>query len=276
MVTFDEIPFEVFITAILPCLTAVDVGRLAQVNQMWKDFSDNPVVWKHLYLQITPGKILDTSLHIGPKSARTRDYNQEYKVFRTTGKVTIIYSGGYPFVPYTTNRCKGSKWFLHHSWCCDCMPKDLKDTLKTWQEIRTDGINSDDFSRSQVPDMRNTYNTAEYCNYVNEEWAKYNRQRGLSTVNLCQNPDHYAIDTLGIFEDCKKKKSFKKATLKILEKAPKAELAKATREKKAKLKKLEKVRAVMQQLELQYLEAEEKEIRAKKTMESFQTGISLA
>lgn len=276
MTTFDKIPFEVFTTAILPCLTAVDVGRLAQVNTMWKEFLDVSVVWKQLYLQLTPGKILDTSLHIGPKSARTRDYDQEYKVFRTTGKSTIIYSGGYPFVPYTTNRCKGSKWFLHHSWCCDCMPKDLKDTLKSWQEIRTDGIHSDDFSRSQVPDMRNRYNTAEYCNYVNEEWEKYNRQRGLSTVNLCQNPDHYTIDTLGTLEDCKKKRSFKKATLKILEKAPKAELAKATREKKAKLKKLEKVRAVMQQLELQYLEAEEKEIRAKKTMESFQTGISLA
>ena len=274
MATFDEIPFEVFTTAILPCLIAVDVGRLAQVNQMWKDFSDNPVVWKQLYLRLTPGKILDTSIHIGSKSERTRDRGREYVVFRATGKSTIIYTGGYPFVPYTTNRCKGSKWFLHHSWCCDCMPKDLKDTLKTWQEIRTDGNNTDDFPRNYH--TRNTYNTTEYCNYVNEEWRKYNQQHGLSTINLCQNPDHYDIDTLGTLEDCKKKRSFKKATLKILEKAPKAELAKATREKKAKLKKLEKMRTMMRQLELQCLEAEEKESEAKKALESIQSGISLA
>lgn len=276
MATFDEIPFEVFINAILPCLSAVDVGRLAQANTMWRDFAGESIVWKSLYLRLTPARILDTSLHIGPKSARVRDHDREYDIFRSTGKYTTIYRGGYPFVPYTTNRCKGSKWFLHHSWCCDCMPKDLKDTLKTWQEIRTDGINSDDFPRSQVPGMWNTYNTAAYCNYVNEKWMEYNRQRGLSTINLCQNPDHYAIDTLGTLEDCKKKKSFKKATLKILEKAPKAELAKATREKKTKLRRLEKARQAIRELELQCLEAEEKETQAKKAMESIQAGISLA
>lgn len=276
MATFDDTPFEVFTNWILPCLSVVDVGRLAQVNTMWRDFTEESTVWKHLYTRLTPSKILDTSIHIGPKSSRIRDHDQEYAVFRATGKSTTIYCGGYPFVPYTTNRCKGSKWFLHHSWCCDCMPKDLKDTLKTWQEIRTDGINSDDFPRSQVPDMRNTYNTAKYCDYVNGEWEKYNRQRGLSTVNLCQNPDHYAIDTLGTLEDCKKKRSFKKATLKILEKAPKAALAKATREKKAKLRKLEKARQAIRELELQCLEAEEKETQAKRALETIQTGISLA
>lgn len=276
MSAFDEIPFEVFNTAILPCLSAVDVGRLAQVNTMWKDFTSEPIVWKQLYLQLTPGKILDTSIHIGPKPARARNHNKEYEIFRTTGVTTTVYLGGYPFVPHSTRHCTNSTWFLNHSWCCNCMPKDLKDKLKSWREIRTDGIQSDNFPHNQLPGLRNTYITTDYCDYVNSEWMEYNRQRGLSTVNLCQNPDHYSIDTLGTLEDCKKKRSFKKATLKILEKAPKAELAKATREKKSKLRRLEKARQAIRQLELEYLEAEEKEILAKKVIETIQFGISLA
>ena len=99
---------------------------------------------------------------------------------------------------------------------------------------------SDDFLRSQLPDMRNTYNTAEYCNYVNEEWEKYNRKRGLSTVNLCQNPDHYAIDTLDTLEDCKKEKIIQKSNTQNLGKAPKAELAKAVKRKKSQTQKARK------------------------------------
>lgn len=279
---FDEIPFEVFITAILPCLSAADVGRLTQANKMWRDFANHPQVWKTLYLQLTPAKILDTSIHIGPKSGRTRDYDREHNVFRSTGKSTIIYRGGYPFVPASTKRCTNTDWFLNHSWCCNCMPKELKDTLKSWREIRTDGINTEDFPRRPYnrdmyyDGVAGTYNTAAYCEYVNGAWMDYNRKKGLSTVNLCQNPDHYAIDTLGTLEDCKKKRSFKKATLKILEKAPKAELTKATREKKTKLRKLEKARQAMQKLELEFLEAEKKEINAKKALGKFQSSVSLA
>ena len=90
-------------------------------------------------------------------------------------------------------------------------------------------------------------NTEAYCTYVNDSWRQYNREKGLSTVNLCQDPTHYATDTLGALEDCKNKGSFKKATLKILAKKSKTELAKATREKKTKLRKLEKARHVFKQ-----------------------------
>jgi hypothetical protein len=276
MSTLNDIPFEVFSNTILPCLSAVDVGRLAQANTIWRDFTSDKIVWKQLYLQLTPGKILDSSIHIGPKVARIRNSDKEYEIFRTTGVTTTVYREGYPFVPHSTRHCTNSTWFLHHSWCCNCMPKELKDTLKSWREIRTDGIQSDNFPHNQLPDLRNTYITTDYCAYVKSEWEKYNRQRGLSTVNLCQNPDHYSIDTLGTLEDCKKKRSFKKATLKILEKAPKAELAKATREKKSKLRRLEKARQAIRQLEIECHEAEKKETQAKKAIETIQVGISLA
>ena len=207
MATFDEIPFEVFTTAILPCLTAVDVGRLSQVNQMWKDFSDNPVVWKHLYLQLTPGKILDTSLHIGPKSARTRDYNQEYKVFRTTGKVTIIYRGGYPFVPYTTNR---RVWVVFtSSWCATACQRSKILNRGTG----ADGINPVIFTQScQICVIRVTL----YRNYVNRMGTI--GVSGLSTVNSKSRPLCYRYLR---YTDCKKKRSFKKATPKSLKNHPK-------------------------------------------------------
>ena len=276
MATFEEIPFEVFLSAILPCLSVVDVGRLAQVDTMWRDFTGDSKVWKYLYLQLTPTKILDTSVHIGTKKNRLRDHQKEYEVYRTTRIVSpYIFLEGKPFTYSSTKRCTNTNWFLNNSWCCECMPQDLKSTLKSWREIRTDGVNSDDFPLIEV--RLGTYrDTSMYCTYVNDSWRQYNREKGLSTINLCQDPTHYATDTLGALEDCKNKRSFKKATLQILAKKSKTELAKATREKKTKLRKLEKARHVFKQIEQQYLEAEEKEKQANKVLESIQCGISLA
>ena len=176
--------------------------------------------------------------------------------------------------------------FLNRTVCHECIPQDLKSTLKSWREVRTDGVLTDEFPMLPTPAERPwwvRYETDIYCDYVNKEWRDYNHKRGLSTVNLCQNPDHYDISTLGTLEDCKNKKSFKKWTLKVLLKKPKAELAESTREKKAKLKKLEKTRETMRQLkiqcleaEIQYFEAEEREEKAIKTLEMFKTGVSLA
>ena len=275
MANFNDIPFEVFTTAILPHLGIRSVCFLAQVNSLWKDFADDPIVWKHLYLRHTPSKILDTSVHIGPKSARQRDHNKEYEVYRETGVMPPhIFLEGKPFTPESTKRCKDSNWFLNSSWCCDCMPQELKSTLKTWREVRTDGFLTDDFS--WTGGYGNYRNTSVYCAYVNSKWKEYNYKRGLSTHNLCQNPDHYELSTLGALEDCKKKKSYKKCTLKILEKERKAKLAKATREKKTKLKRLEKAKRVMEQLEREYLEAEEAVEKETKIFDNISQSVKLA
>tara|TARA_B100001287_G_scaffold200575_1_gene169996 strand:- start:57 stop:524 length:468 start_codon:yes stop_codon:yes gene_type:complete len=153
-------------------------------------------------------------------------------------------------------------------------PASLKSKLKSWREVRSDGVDTDDFPC--LPGYGNYRDTGVYCAYVNSEWQNYNRERGLSTHNLCQNPDHYETSTLGALEDCKKKKSFKKWTLKILEKERKAKLAKATREKKAKLKKLEKARRAMEILEREYLEAEEAEEKATKMFNNISQSVKLA
>jgi len=275
MASFNDIPFEVFTDAILPHLGIRHVCVLSQVNTIWKDFADDPIVWKHLYLQNTPSKILDTSVHIGPKSARQRNHNKEYEVYRDTGVMPppIFYESN-PFTPEATKRCRDTNWFLNNSWCCDCMPRELKSTLKSWIEVRTDGLDTDSFPC--LPGYGNYRDTGIYCDYINSEWQNYNREKGLSVVNLCQNPNHYYIDTLGTLEDCKKKKSFKKWTLKIIENEKKAKLSKATREKKAKLKKLEKARRVMEILEREYLEADEAEKKASKIFNDISTSVKLA
>jgi len=274
MATFSDIPFEVFTSYILQYITVREVGFLAQVDTMWRDFASRSVVWKYLYLRLTPAVILDTSVHIGSKRERLRDRTREYHIFRHSGTATTVYHGRHPFIPVTTDRCLNSDWLLNHSWGCGCIPPELKSTLKSWRQVRQDGIQDDNFPRTQ--EFQNTYNTAHYCSYVNSEWKEYNRKRGLSTVNLCQNPDHYTIDSLGALDDCKNKRSFKKETIKILSKKPKAVLAKATREKKAKLIKLEKARRAIQQLELEYIEAEKKEKQESEKYENIKLGISLA
>ena len=276
MATFNDIPFEVFTSAILPHLGIRPVCVLAQVNTIWKDFADDPIVWKYLYLQNTPSKILDTSIHIGPKTLRKRDHTKEYKVFRDTGVMPppIFFYESKSFTPEQTKRCKDSNWFLNRSWCCNCMPQDLKSTLKSWREVRMDGLHTDDFV--YLPGYVGLRDTSIYCAYVNSKWQEYNYKHGLSTHNLCQNPEHYETSTLGALEDCKKKKSFKKFTLKILEKERKAKLAKVTREKKAKLKKLEKARRAIEILERDYLEAEEAEEKEKKIFNNISTSVKLA
>ena len=66
------------------------------------------------------------------------------------------------------------------------MPQELKSTLKSWREVRTDGVNTDDFTLvSEVGERRDT---GVYCAYVNSKWKEYNSKNGISTHNLCQNP----------------------------------------------------------------------------------------
>ena len=90
-------------------------------------------------------------------------------------------------------------------------------TLKTWREVRDDGIDNDEFIQLapatpwSVWGRRDVY---PYLSYVEDEWIKYNREHGLSTVNLCQCAEHYQFETLGLPAGCRNYKCFKKITLK--------------------------------------------------------------
>ncbi len=254
--TFNDIPFEVFIDYILPLLSIVEIGMLAMVGKSWKSMADEQEVWKILYLRTIRADILDTSVHIGPKWAR-RKYLRNCQPVDSKS----IYVPFKPFSPNATVWCNDSYQFLNRNAGCSCMPSEFKKTLKSWNEVRKDGIDTDDFPFLSDTDSYQSHwyrakNTKEYSDYVINEWKKYNAEKGLSTVSLCQDPNHYDFDTLGMPNGCRNYKSFKKITLKKLKTQIKHESKKTEKTMNSRKKKLEQAKRIMQQLELEFQEAE--------------------
>lgn len=268
--TFDDIPYEAFTEYILPQLSIKEVGVLSMVNSCWKTMADEQEVWKILYLRTIRVDILDTSIHIGPK------WNRRLK-WGTDGSSTLCNSANLPLEnsslytpisPLSVGRwCYDSYEFKYRSACTCCIPKDLKENLKSWREVRTDGVDTDEFPPTSTNDYQLHVvgwhrscprNTEEYQQYVKGEWEKYNAKRGLSTVSLCQNPTHYEFNTLGIPSACRNYKSFKKMTLKKHLTEIKHQSKKTRNAMMVKKRKFEKAKKIMEELESEFQQATEK------------------
>ena len=77
MALFEEIPYEVFFTYLLPLLDMAEIGALTATCRVWRDICDDNEVWKHLYMRTIRAKIEDTSIHIGSAFDRCRDIRTE-------------------------------------------------------------------------------------------------------------------------------------------------------------------------------------------------------
>ena len=75
----------------------------------------------------------------------------------------------------------------------------------------------------------------EFSNEIKEEWIEYNRSKGLSTVNLCQCPNHYQFEDLDCSSGKRKRKSYKKTLLKKMKTQQKHALKSFTEKKEQKL-----------------------------------------
>ena len=215
---------------ILPHLSIKGVGSLTMVNSVWKEMCDDNEIWKILYMRTIRAKILDTSTHIGNRG--TRDIRGEmqsdknplyYRIHPVTQ--CLVENPGITITPVARPRELLPSWWCYSSHDLirthHCLKhpsnSDFVKTLKTWKEVRTDGINNDEF-----PDFyrQNTYTTwitkdcYQYLSYIESEWLNYNKENGLSTVNLCQCSDHYEFNTLGLPDGCRNYKSFKSMVLK--------------------------------------------------------------
>lgn len=238
MDTFDDIPFEVFLIYIIPLLDLAEVGALTATCTTFRDMCEDNEVWKVLYMRTIRAQILDTSVHIGSSYDRYRDIRGErikgisplfYKNHPITG--VILDNPGVTVSLINRTGTRGTApWYaswgvrdsneLLHCHCCLRSPAnaDFVATLKSWRDVRTDGIDNNDFINIQITQHHHWHQSASdvgpYLSYVEDAWIKYNREHGLSTVNLCQCPDHYQFDTLGLPNGCRNYKSFKKMTLK--------------------------------------------------------------
>lgn len=271
MATFNDIPFEVFMAYLLPLISIKEIGALSMVNKVWKDTCDDQETWKNLYLRTIRADILDTSVHIGPKWRRLNPHLCRYlKIDNCTQWE--------PFDPRMSVNCRCDYDLLNHGFPSCCIPRELKESLKPYINIRKDGYRTNQFPFSDDDDgslwRARRFDTSEYCSYVKEEWIKYNRERGLSTVNLCQCVDHYEFDTLGMPGGCRNYKSFKKITLKKLKTSKKHEKKQQEKETLRKKKKYEKYLASLKILENDYLNSLKEDTKKQITLDNLDCAIN--
>jgi hypothetical protein len=216
--SLDDIPFEVVLYYLLPLLSIKEVGALAMVSTIWWNICNDNEIWKNLYLRTIRARIEDTSVHLGPRWGRRRDITSERLLFEQTHKIPDpIYIEYQPLDLHLSiakfyYQSLNSRSLLNLA-RLSCIPIELRLSLKSYRDIRKDGIDSDELTTTAWPHRLNIAYCSEYSEYIRDEWIKYNAERDLSTVNLCQCQDHYTFETLGIPGGCRNYKSFKKVTL---------------------------------------------------------------
>ena len=243
--TFDDIPFEVLLNFLMPHISIKEVGALAMVNAIWRDMCNDNEIWKVLYLRTVRAKVVDTSVHLGARCSRIREYHKP-------GSFTVR-----PYQPF----CRETDWFyrwstdlLHCGSGSKCIPNELRDKLLPWKDVRTDGLQTDEFEFVEFTHYhyRPKRNPTQYCEYIHKEWRKYNMSKGLSTINLCQCPEHYVFETLDVPGACRNYKSFKTITLKKLATSTKHEGKRALRQVNRERKEYLKTLRIMERAKAKY------------------------
>ena len=277
MASFDEIPYEVFFTYLLPLLDMAEIGALATTCKVWNDMCEDNEVWKVLYMRTIRATIEDTSIHIGGAFEKVRDIRSEkdkkqsplfYKIHPVTA--LCLPNPGITGTPrYRTNGNLPYDWIrdsrsLLQCHACLCRPANAEfvSTLKTWREVRDDGIDNDEFKVLAPATPWSVWGRRDilpYISYVEEAWIKYNREHGLSTVNLCQCPEHYQFETLGLPAGCRNYKCFKKQTLKKERTKAEKHSRKASKSYEKKRRDYDNAVRIMQKMEKEMMAAREED-----------------
>ena len=250
----NDIPYEVLQEFIMCHISIKEVGALSMVNTIWRDMCNDNGIWKVLYLRTVRAKVVDSSVHIGPRCMRAR--------ISAANRVTStrVYIPWLPFDYSYTRDIRTSLFLLNFYTRSKCFPTELRDKVRLWSEIRSDGMVGDNFPiipdvpgvefwRLWDPDQR------AYCDYIQNEWREYNRSKGLSTVNLCQCPDHYEFETLDVPGACRNFKSYKKITLKKLETQSKHSVKRASKVLAKEQREYEKMQRIMAKYQARFDDA---------------------
>ena len=201
-----DVPYETFIHNLLPHLDIKDIGYLAMTCKDLLSFCDEQDMWKLLYLRTVPWKITDESVHLehdclGRRYVSTDDSNN----WSWSNRDILHHRCG----------CRGTCWSDHNL---------ISDKIR-----RTAQFSDNAFQMPQVvfrhiqwgylpPDTRVptleevNRNKERYLEMYVDEWVNMNDRRGLSRVNLCQDPSHYVFESLDM-PRIRKYKSYKHVTL---------------------------------------------------------------
>jgi hypothetical protein len=193
----------------LPHITFKEIGALAMVCTDLKTlcFRDNDI-WKTLYLRTVDWKITDKSVHIGyAHRKRTEAWGPEFHWGGGGGQDVIC-----GCAPATSTWAMPSGQTFN--WEMNRLAHDSNCNLYIQGVISTITLCDHAYPcHNQPAEVLNT--RREFQDAYIRAWTEHNEKEGLSTVNLCQNPDHYKVETLDI-PGCRNYKSFKTITLKKL------------------------------------------------------------
>jgi len=248
----DDVPYEVLQEFIMCHISIKEVGALGMVNTIWRDMCNDNGIWKILYLRTVRAKVVDSSVHIGPRCMRAR-----ISAANRVGNTRVYI----PMVPFDYSQSRGirtSQVLVDFYTRSKCFPTELHDKVQLWADIRSDGMVGDEFPllpRQPGRWWHSCINQRAYCDYIHQEWREYNRSKGLSTVNLCQCPDHYEFETLDVPGACRNFKSYKKITLKKLETQTKHSVKRASKVLAKEQREYEQMQRIMTRCQTRFDDA---------------------
>jgi hypothetical protein len=180
------LPFEVFYESIVPHIGAKELGSLAIVSKDLKEFCDDNTVWREMYLRTIRCVITDKSVHT--KCHPWGKSCDECEIFRGAGH--IVDDAGRIY----------SDW-----WCLPCLPEELKNVIRHPNPRLVNG---------NYPLSREERHARKaFSKEIRVHWTNHNRSLGLPTKSLCQNPAHYAYETLDKPATCRGSKCYKALVL---------------------------------------------------------------
>jgi len=180
------LPFEVFYEGIVPHIGVKELGSLAIVSKDLKEFCDDNTVWREMYLRTIRCVITDKSVHT--KCHPWGKSCDECEIFRGAGH--IVDDAGRIY----------SDW-----WCLPCVPEELKNVIRHPNPRLVNG--NYPLSREEIRARK------AFSEEIRKQWTNHNHTLGLPTKSLCQNPAHYAYETLDKPATCRGSKCYKALVL---------------------------------------------------------------
>ena len=203
MPTITDVPQDVIKDYILPHMDMKGLGSLSMVSAYCKDTCDDNEVWKREYMKTIRCVVTDKSKH----------HNYRCAEYISTPS---FYSG------WSLYKDMPPEEFVKR-WKFYCLPSEVRDKIPSWSSVKEDheldvfGTHTRPAYSRRRGNYLSSYAGPEEIRYegiIKDVWTKHNRERGLSTVNLCQCQKHYYVGTLGVPESCRNFKSYKKMLLK--------------------------------------------------------------
>ena len=222
----------------MPHMVAKDLGVLSMVCRELKVICDQNEIWKMIYFRTLKGVIpMDTpALHIGDRWSRTiispsgeilshpsgwkQSLASPLSMERKMKAVPVESSCGRSelVVPTDPFDCAEFQYDLERGnmQYCRCLYyiegwgyEDQRHRLLPWMFAPWRHQNGA-FEHPRPSQEQKD----EFKECIRENWIKYNKEKGFSTVNLCQCPEHYAVQSLNITGLKKNYKSYKRMYLK--------------------------------------------------------------